>query len=105
MSMINLFSYNRVRCITYTKQLIILYSLFTFLLGGTTGKISGYITDGASGEPLPGAAIMVDNTSLGVSANIDGYYFILGLSPGEYSITASMIGYGNKKIKNISLLG
>ncbi|MDP6260842.1 MAG: carboxypeptidase-like regulatory domain-containing protein [Candidatus Marinimicrobia bacterium] len=101
---LNLFFYNKSKCIKYTQKLIIIYSLFSFLLGGTTGKISGYIIDGVSGEPLPGAAIMLNNTSLGVSANVDGYYFILGLSPGEYSITASMIGYGNKKIKNISIM-
>jgi len=82
----------------------IIFLLFSFLIAGTTGKISGYITDGSNGETLPGASIMIDNTYLGASANVDGYYFILGVSPGEYSITVSMIGYGNKRITGISVM-
>ncbi|MBC8323743.1 MAG: TonB-dependent receptor [Candidatus Marinimicrobia bacterium] len=54
--------------------------------------ISGTVTNASSGEPLPGANIVVVNTDLGSAANMDGSYTIT-LSPGEYQLSASVIGY------------
>jgi len=46
-----------------------------------------------TGDPLIGCNIIVDGSSFGASAGLEGDYFITGLPPGNYSVTATMIGY------------
>ncbi|MCF6238362.1 MAG: TonB-dependent receptor, partial [Candidatus Marinimicrobia bacterium] len=60
---------------------------------GTTGKIAGLVRDAESGDPLVGCNVIVDGTTYGASVGLDGDYFITGLPPGNYSVTATMIGY------------
>jgi hypothetical protein len=61
--------------------------------GGTTGKISGVIKDAQTGDALPGVNVVIDGTQMGAATDINGEYFIINVPPGEYSLTASMIGY------------
>jgi hypothetical protein len=58
------------------------------------GKLAGKVTD-ASGEPLIGANIVtvVGTTPRGTTTDTDGRYFILNVQPGQYTVTASYIGY------------
>lgn len=62
-------------------------------LAGITGKISGVIKDVATDEPLPGVNVIIEGTTLGAATDVDGYYFIINIPPGTYSLQASMIGY------------
>ncbi len=57
------------------------------------GKISGKVTDSHSGGPLVGANIILEKTSLGAAADMDGNYFIQNVPAGTYNIKASYIGY------------
>ncbi|MBN2781115.1 MAG: carboxypeptidase-like regulatory domain-containing protein, partial [Candidatus Marinimicrobia bacterium] len=63
------------------------------IFAGTTGKISGYVNDAATGDPLPGANVIIKNTSQGAATNAEGFYVILNIPPGEYEVMASYIGY------------
>ncbi len=63
------------------------------LFAGTTGKISGYITDQETGEPIVGANVIIEGTYLGASADLDGYYSISNIPPGEYRVIFSAVGY------------
>ena len=63
------------------------------LWSGTTGKIAGTVTDKVTGEPLPGANIVVGGTTLGAASDLDGHYTILYVPPGTYSVQVSYIGY------------
>jgi hypothetical protein len=74
-----------------TVQILATFSVQLF--GGTTGKIAGFVKDAVSGDPLIGANVQVGGTSLGASADADGYYFIINIPPGNYTVTASYIGY------------
>ncbi|MHC4266173.1 MAG: carboxypeptidase-like regulatory domain-containing protein, partial [Planctomycetota bacterium] len=58
-----------------------------------TGKIAGIIVDVDTGEPLAGANVVVEGLAMGSSADADGFFFILNLVPGTYSLTASYVGY------------
>ena len=53
--------------------------------------IKGKVND-ESGNPLPFATVYIHNTTYGVTTNSLGEYFI-ELSPGNYEITYSFIGY------------
>lgn len=66
------------------------------------GKIAGRIVD-SSGEPLPGATVLIEGTSQGASADIDGYYFILQVRPGTYSLRVSYIGYTSTIIEGVEV--
>jgi outer membrane receptor protein involved in Fe transport len=58
-----------------------------------TGKIAGVVLDARTGEPLPGANVIIEGTDRGTAANVDGSYYILNLQPGTYNVQARMMGY------------
>ena len=74
-----------------------------FLMAGTTGKITGIITDKETGEPLIGCNVIIMETDLGTASNEDGEYFILNIPPGNYSIKFSMIGYESYVIEQVKI--
>ena len=62
----------------------------TELRAGTTGKLNGGVRDQA-GEVLPGANVVIKELNLGSTADADGYYVIINISPGTYTVTGSII--------------
>jgi outer membrane receptor protein involved in Fe transport len=93
--------------LTYTLRIktIILALLFFItlpasLFAGTTGKISGHVTD-ETGEAVVGANIIVQGTYLGAATDINGYYFINNVQPGEHVLVASAVGYSKTKVQNV----
>ena len=67
--------------------------LSTILIAGTTGKISGKVTDASSGNPLSGVNVIIEGTSMGAATDMEGDYFIINVPPGTYTVEAMMIGY------------
>ena len=87
-------------------KFIIVYLILLFsslLLAGTTGKLSGRIIDQTTGEGVVGANIIIMGSNIGAAADIDGYYFILNIPPGNYTIKASSVGYTSKIINNVRI--
>lgn len=83
---------------------VILLIIFAFALdinAQTVGKITGNVTDPVSGEPVIGANVIIEGTSLGAATNIDGYYVILNVPPGTYNLRASSIGYTPSTLLNV----
>ena len=74
-----------------------------FLTAGTTGKLTGLITDKETGEPLIGCNVIIMDTDLGTASNQVGEYFILNIPPGNYSIKFSMIGYESYVIEQVKI--
>ena len=62
-------------------------------LAQTTGKISGQVTDAATGESLPGVNVSIEGTTQGSVTDAEGFYDILNVRPGTYDVRASFIGY------------
>ena len=85
-------------------SLLIILLLPSILIAGTTGKISGVITDAATGEPLPGVNIIIDGTTMGAASDVKGEYFILNIPPGTYTVIATMIGYKTYRVDNVKVL-
>lgn len=48
-----------------------------------------------------GVNIIVENTKLGGATNMDGYYVILNVPPGNYKLKASMIGYTSSTVTDV----
>ncbi|WP_456406563.1 carboxypeptidase regulatory-like domain-containing protein, partial [Caldithrix abyssi] len=80
---------------------ILLSSALAF--AGTTGKISGLVTDADTGEPLPGANIYVQvgGQTMGAASDVDGYFVILNIPPGSYTVKAAYVGYSPVEINNV----
>ncbi|MDZ7723263.1 MAG: DUF2012 domain-containing protein [candidate division KSB1 bacterium] len=59
------------------------------------GTVKGKVADASSGEPLPGANVVIDGTSIGAATDIDGEYVIRNVKPGSYTLEIRYIGYKN----------
>ncbi|MBI5731318.1 MAG: carboxypeptidase-like regulatory domain-containing protein [Ignavibacteriales bacterium] len=82
--------------------LTILTLFFTSqLAAGTTGKISGTVTDSKTKEPLVGVNVVLQGTTLGASTDVEGYFVILNVTPGTYTVKASYVGYSARTITNV----
>ncbi|UCD38400.1 MAG: carboxypeptidase-like regulatory domain-containing protein [Fidelibacterota bacterium] len=71
------------------------------LYAGTTGKVAGTVTDRETGEPLIGANVMIDGTTLGAATDLYGNFVILNIPPGTYSVRASMIGFQTTVLQDV----
>jgi outer membrane receptor protein involved in Fe transport len=90
--------------IFFTLFIFISFSVFTFsAFGGTTGKISGQITDSESGEALPGVNVFLEGTTLGAASDVDGYYYILNIPPATYNLQVSYVGYANTTVQDVKV--
>ncbi|MEX2347597.1 MAG: TonB-dependent receptor [Balneolaceae bacterium] len=68
----------------------LLTSQFAF---AQTGAITGQVTDGETGETVPGANILLSEIERGAATDIDGEYTIENVPVGEYTITVTFVGY------------
>lgn len=65
-----------------------------------TGKISGVVTD-AAGEALPGVNVSLEGTMQGSVTNVEGYYVILNVRPGSYTVRAAFVGFTTELRENV----
>lgn len=85
-------------------------ALFSAFLAGqtdvTTGRISGTVRD-ADGKALPGAAVEARNHGTGLKATSvtrsDGFYQIINLPTGLYTLTATLSGFKTTSRSDVRL--
>lgn len=70
----------------------------------TTGIISGTVTDLATGEALAGVNIIIEGTNLTTVTDKKGYYVVTNVPPGEYKVTAGLVGYSDLQIAKVNVL-
>ncbi|MEO0272610.1 MAG: carboxypeptidase-like regulatory domain-containing protein, partial [candidate division WOR-3 bacterium] len=85
------------------RVFIILPLIFPVLVYAE-GRIVGRVFDAVSGKGLPMANVVIQGTKLGVSTDVNGYYYFSRVSPGDYILVASMVGYKPQQIK-VSIKG
>ncbi len=81
--------------------LIVLLCSSVPALAGSYGKVSGRVTDAENGQPLPGVGVIIVGTMMGASSNADGFYTILNVPPGTYTIRFSLVGYTKTTVENV----
>ncbi len=74
------------------------------LLAGETGKIAGRVVDKDTGQPLPFANVMVVGTKQGAVTDLDGYYHIINVRPGTYSVEGRMMGYSRFMVTGVEVV-
>ncbi|MEX0723822.1 MAG: SusC/RagA family TonB-linked outer membrane protein [Gracilimonas sp.] len=73
-----------------SMALFILFAPMALLAQGT---VTGVVTDGANGETLPGANVIIEELSRGAATNVDGEYEITNVPSGTYTIVATFLGF------------
>ncbi|MEM6326825.1 MAG: TonB-dependent receptor [Bacteroidota bacterium] len=58
-----------------------------------TGTVQGTVTDAETGEPLPGASVLVVGLGVGAATDLDGAYRIERLAAGPARLAVSFVGY------------
>jgi len=71
------------------------------LWAGTTGKIVGTVKDASNGQPLPGVNILLEGTQIGAASDTRGYFSIINIPPGRYTLVARMMGYTTMRITDV----
>lgn len=72
------------------------------VMAQTTGKLVGRVTDN-NGEPLIGANVIIDETTIGAATDIDGYYIIINIRAGVYKVRYRFLGYKTQISENIRI--
>ena len=57
--------------------------------------IEGTVTEGRTGEPMPGVNVIIQGTTIGASTNADGQFTIDNVDPGTYILEARFIGFAS----------
>ena len=87
---------------TICKILIFCFAVqVTF--AGITGKLVGRVTSKVTGEPLIGANVIMEGTGIGTATDLEGHYLILQISPREYDIRYTMIGYQDVIMRDVRI--
>ncbi len=73
-----------------------------FAAAQTAGKISGRVVDAAQ-QPIPGATVYVVETSRGATTDTDGYYTIVNVGAGTYTLRISFLGYTPQVVENVDV--
>ena len=85
----------------YFKYVILFLLTIGLSYAATTGKIKGRVIDKETGEPIIGANVIVKGTNKGAATDQSGYFTILNVSPGKYTVVISRIGYRKVEISNV----
>ena len=85
----------------FVKIFLLLLLFASSLYAGTTGKLNGYVTDKETGEIILGANIIIEGTYFGAASDLDGYYYINNIPPGNYRVIVSAIGYTKVIVKDV----
>jgi len=72
-------------------------------LAQTTGKISGIILDDKK-QPVIGANVMLEGTTLGASTDVEGKYFIINVPPQLYVLRASAVGFAPYRVQKVDVV-
>jgi len=82
------------------KLLHLLPVIVLFFCSGIVfaGNITGKVIDRSTGEPLPGATVMLDGTNRGTITDLRGVFVLSGVETGQHSLAFRFIGYELKEV-------
>ncbi|MEL0301289.1 MAG: carboxypeptidase-like regulatory domain-containing protein [Flavobacteriaceae bacterium] len=84
------------------RLLVIFLSLgLSSLNAQNNGRLTGRVIDSQSLLPLEGATVIINETSIGVITDAEGYFTINDVPPQTYNIEASFLGYGSQTKFNV----
>ncbi len=81
----------------------ILCALTAFGAGPSDANITGHVVETETGEHLPYCLITLEGAGAKTLTDASGHYHLVNLTPGTYTIMASMTGYKSAK-KSVTVL-
>lgn len=87
----------------WSTIVLLLLATPVLALAQNTGKLAGRVLDASTGEPLPGANVVIEGTQLGTASDVEGNYFIIGVPVGTYDIQASFVGYSPQTVTGVAI--
>ena len=75
----------------------------SLVFAGGSGKIKGVVTDKETGEPIPGASVMLAGTSQGAMTDPDGKYLINLVPPQKYILNVTSISYNPVEVSDVNV--
>lgn len=67
------------------------------------GKISGSVSD-ENGDPLPGVQVVVEGTQLGTVSDFDGFYQIIAVPAGTYTVRYKFLGFADVAVQDVKVI-
>ena len=84
-----------------TKPISIFIFCFSLCFTQTAGKIAGKVVDDEKNSPLVGANIIITQTQKGTSADKEGYFNLINVTPGKYSVRFMTVSYTHLTLPTI----
>lgn len=72
---------------------LVAFLIIPSLATAQEGEITGTISDASTEQSLPGASVLILESQVGTSADVEGDYTITGVEPGEKTLRVSFVGY------------
>ncbi len=86
------------------NKFLLLFILLLPTLLFAQGSISGKVTDAKTNETLIGVVVVLENTTLGGTTDMDGNYKIADVPVGSYTIHIKYIGYETKIVNDFVVM-
>ena len=80
-----------------------IFLLVSFSGLSQTGSIVGVVMDKKNKEVMPGVTVIIEGTTIGASAGIDGHFLIPNLKPGKYKVKATYISYNPVLVEDVKV--
>ena len=68
-----------------------------------SGKISGRVTERATGDGIPGVNVLVEGTLTGTVTDVEGRYTILQAPVGRIALVYSAVGYRRVRVERVEV--
>lgn len=82
-----------------------LFTAFFILLAGISvaqnGSIAGKVLDAKTAEPIIGANVVIEGTSVGSATDLEGGFRINNVKPGTYTLVVSSITYKTQTLTDV----
>ena len=82
----------------FTLLLLLVFIIPGMLFASETGIIKGVVADAHTGDPLPGAAILIKAKFLGTYSDPDGEYILNNVPAGMNIVSVSYLGYKEQEL-------
>jgi len=73
------------------------------LFAETSGILEGTVRDKENGQPIPGASIIIVQTSQGRVSDPDGKFIVYNIPVGRYTVRVQMLGYRTTVFENVEI--
>ena len=81
--------------------LIVIFLLISAFSFAQNGSLAGKVLDAKTSEPIIGANVVIQGTTVGAATDIDGKFLISNLKPGTYNIVVSFVTYKMQTLADV----